>query len=354
MPSFDGGFYQFTALIPLRQDGDDPEIWRWHAMQRSASHSLRELLDSLRTVDVPRTAQEQESDDVPSRSIPFSSNARTHFARLVVVDDLAYNGRQQPDTAIGVLRDLLAGLGWTGLAIPERDQIDHLPQPYLLVFLDFDAPDGQRASVERYLHELWLTTEQEWTLILQHCRGFTQDPEQREQSFVALLVAHEIEATFSFSTYGWAAARAGRQGPTPPEPQAEPGRIPWLLLALVAASLLLIGLGIQLVTHTLITLGWTVLLLGLAVPLLWQMLLRWGNRPWPAVPGTDLRSVLKALYLQNAFLEMAETWQNRSGGGPHSLRQHFRAFLHEVQPGDLECPSLRPGRIHSIRRRPQS
>jgi hypothetical protein len=355
MPSFERGYYQFTALIPLRQDGDDPEIWRWHPMPRSASHSLRELLDSLRTVDVPLTAREAQSDGAPARSVPFSRNARTHFARLVVVDDLAYNGRQQPDTAIGMLRDVLAGLGWTALQFAERDQVDHLPQPYLLVLLDFDAADGQRDSVERYLHELWSTTEQEWTLILRHCRGFTRDPLQREASFVALLVEHELESTFSFSTYGWAAAKVSRQSMKPAPPPERQGRRPAGLPGLLwIAIVVVIALGVLVVHHPMAALAWMALGLGLATPLLWQVLLRLGNRPGPAEPGTDLRSVLKALYLQGAFLEMAETWQNRDASGPASLRHHFRDFLQVVQPGDLEAPSLRPGQIHSIRGRTPS
>lgn len=353
MPSFDSGYYQLTSLIPILQDGEDHRLWRWQPQLRSASHSLRELLDSFRSVDLCDAIPAQEAPRGEARPVLFSTNDRTHFARLLVVDDLAYNGRRQGDTLIGVMRDLLASNGWTKVAIADRENVDHLPHPYLLVVLDFDAPNGHADSVETYLRELWATMEQEWTLILRHCRGFELEPRWRERSFVSLILDHEIESTFTFTAYPWAAAKAERWQPSGHAREPSKGRAPLRRLRQILSLLLLIGGLVALLMSDIPIwrIGLIALLIGLTVlPLVWQQLLRRANRPWPSQPGTDLRSVLKALYLQGAFLEMAEAWQNRDPARQHSLRRHFRDFLHDVKPRDLDDPSLRPGRIHAIRR----
>ena len=348
MPSFDSGYYQLTSLIPIRKEDEDPLLWRWNPQRRSASHSLRDLLDSFRSVDLGDDRSAAERCIAEARPVPFSTSDRTHFARLLVVDDLAYNGRSQGDTLVDMARLALAAAGWTWMAIPERDAVDHLPQPYLLVVLDFDAPNGRPDSVERYLHALWATMEQEWTLILRHCCGFELEPRRRESSFVSLILTHEIESTFTFCAYPWAAARAERWQPS--GRFREPGTGQPALRRLRQALGLLLPIGVLVAVGILQTPIWLLLLVAIAIlPLLWQWLLRRANRPWPSQPGTDLRSVLKALYLQGAFLEMAEAWQNRNPAGHPSLRRHFREFLHAVEPHDLDEPSLRPGRIHTIR-----
>jgi len=143
MPSFDSGYYGFTALIPLVAEDADPTTWRWQPGRCSAVQSLRLLLGSLRTVEVPDAGP--DGDGQPggpagaARPVPFSGSDRSHFARLVVVEELAWNGRERGDTLLELLR---GALGW-----PDRQRIDRLPCPYLLVLLDFDTPDGTRASV---------------------------------------------------------------------------------------------------------------------------------------------------------------------------------------------------------------
>lgn len=348
MPSFDSGYYQLTSLIPIRQDGEDPLLWRWQAQPRSAIHSLRQLLDSLPGVDLCRRNSDGAEGDEPLRAVPFSRSDRTHFARLVVIEDLAYNGRKQGDTLIAMARKGLANAGWRWAAIPEREAPDHLPHPYLLVALDFDATNGRADSVEQYLHELWETMEQEWTLILRHCRGFELEPRRRRASFVSVILAHEIETTFGYCAYGWSAARAERWQPGAPLREAHGSqRAPGLLKPALGVGLLLAGVAAAAIHQ--IPLWWILLVVIASLPLLWQSLMTRANRPWPAQPGTDLRSVLKALYLQAAFLEMAEGWQNRDPVSNTSLRRHFRDFLHAAQPDDPDAPSLAPGRIHAIR-----
>lgn len=356
MPSFDAGYYQLTALIPVVRGADAAAQWRWHPLSATAVDSLRELLASFRSVDVP----------VPSdpalrhcRAIPFSCSNRTHFARLVVLEDLAYNGLQQGDTLFDTVRQLLPGM-----KKQQRESPDYLPSPYLLVLLDFDALDGSTAMVEKYLLELWRSMEQEWTLILRHCCGFDSTPERRKQSFVRLILNHEIETTFGYATYAWLVRkRNATNWPFPAGARQVQDRLAplislllWVLvvglcgLALLAALFALISHpNPASVRHLLVLLGCAGGLVLLA-PLLWQSLMRRANQPWSAEPFTDLRSILKALYLQNSFLEMAERWQNCCGEDDASLRSNFRSFLETAQPQNLNSPSLLPGHVCRIRR----
>lgn len=355
MPSFDSGYYAFTALIPLLPDDTDWRLWRWSRQSSSVPHSLRELLSSLPTVDVPAGGGDKGGGAAVTRAIPFSGCDRTHFARLVVVEELAWNGREGSDT---LLELLWGALGWF-----DHRPADRLPCPYLLVLLDFDAPDGSSASVEDYLLELWPSMEQEWTLILSHCLGFDPAPGRRSQSYVELMLRHEIDSTFPYTGYAWAAQQARLWDPATGRfrsaranalPRALQLLIVWLvLLLLVLLVPALVGLGIRLTASE----GRLLLLLlaGLALllPLLWSRLYAEAFAPWPAQPGTDLRSVLKALFLQSRFLELVEQSQRGGTAGNPSLRRRFRQFLEETQPHDVDVPSLRPGSIPTIRRSPQ-
>lgn len=418
MPSFDAGYYAFTALIPLLSaDAEvDPAPWRWQSRRCSVVHSLRDLLASLRTVEVPEAEGEPPEAGAAARPIPFSASDRTHFARLVVVDELAWNGHEGRDTLLELLK---GALGWT-----ERQTADRLPCPYLLVLLDFDAPAGGSAAVEDYLLELWSSMEQEWTLILRHCRGFDASPECRRRSYVELMQRHEVDSTFTYTGYGWAARQARLWDPTTGRfrsagPDATPLALQLLILWLTLVLMVLLGPALlALVNRTAAGLGWflhqlrpphgwplppplarllatllhpqlppallrwleplhlhsptgarpwlplpqadrlswLLLLAGLVLllPLLWSRLYSEAFAPWPAEPGTDLRSVLKALYLQGRFLDLVERRQrDRAAAGSVSLRRQFREFLEDSQPRDRDAPSLRPGFIQAIRRSPQ-
>lgn len=383
MPSFDSGFYQLTALIPLLSEDADPRLWSWQRRSSTPVHSLRELLDSFRSVDVATLEGENCGGMEVLRAIPFSASDRTHFARLVVVEDLAYNGRKRNDTLIDLLRGGLLPERLQrlipALRLKDREVPDQLPCSYLLVLLDFDSPDGSQGSVESYLRHLWQSMEQEWTLILRHCQGFDLEPPgRRVQSFLELILHYEIETTFGFAAYRWGAQQARRWQPRAgrflaPQPATGSrvgliGLLPVLLVALGAVILPVLLLLIQVVQALLgiiglhwqvphpLWLGWvplgSVLLGVLLLPVCWQLFLSRANRPWSAEPGTDLRSVLKALYLQERFQRMAEAWQNRPAAGL-SLRDHYHRFLQEERPHDLGAPTLMPGEIHTIRRRSQ-
>lgn len=349
MPSFDAGYYQFTSLIPLCSGREERALWNWNGRPGSPADSLRELLSHFPSVDGPEGNPPEGLDGWEARAIPFSGSDRTHFARLVVVEDVAYNGRLKGDTLIELLRGFLQR--WIPqLTLPVFDPVDHLPRACLLVLLDFDCPDGSRTSVKLYLRHLWDSMQQEWTLILRHCSGFGSASQDPLSAYLDLMLRYEIESTFNYAIYPWGSQRARRWQPGPSD--IRPGRprnrlgllvrvigIPVLELFIAGALVLWKGPGLMLN-------GWFLALFVLALlvkPLVWQFFLKAANAPWPAEAGSDLRSVLKALYLQERFLHLAESWQYRPPGDSSSVRQHFRRFLRDTQPQDLHAPSLKPG-----------
>ena len=158
MPNFDGGHYFFTALIPVRTDPcQDP---RSTESITSHTHALREVLASL-----PTALQTPVTEKIGVNS-PFARCGRTHFARLAVLDDVAFNGRAQQDPILARLRALVRR------PYPAKDAVDSMPCPYLIVVADFDARDGEPETLEAWARDLFGVMEPEWRAILQHCHGY--------------------------------------------------------------------------------------------------------------------------------------------------------------------------------------
>ena len=85
MPTFDGGHYFLTAVVPIStapvKDG---------LAATSPVHALRKRLSLLPTaVETPARGDGQS---------PFARNTRNHFARFVIIDDVAYPGRMGRNT----------------------------------------------------------------------------------------------------------------------------------------------------------------------------------------------------------------------------------------------------------------
>jgi hypothetical protein len=163
MPTFDGGHYFLTALIPICKetikDGDSGT---------SPVHALRKVLDML------PTAAETPADG--GGQSPFARNKRNHFARLVIIDDLAYNGRDPRNT-------LVTAIIKENLMVAQSQ--DHLSCPFLLFSADFDAKTGADSARDSYLAELWTTMSEELKEIFQFCQGFSD--EVTDQSSFAVL-----------------------------------------------------------------------------------------------------------------------------------------------------------------------
>src|SRR5262249_837626 len=242
-------------------------------------HALRKRLDLL-----PTAAETPERGGGQS---PFARNTRNHFARLVVIDDVAYNGRTGRNT-------LVDAVAQTALTVAQPQ--DHLRCPFLLFSADFDAKNGSDAERDAYLTELWNTMGDELRGILIFCEGFKERVKDAA-SFVAYMAECQLETTMSFNDYYI----------DPPNLPAWPFE-PFTWAVKLSCGALLLGVAATLI----------LLLIGLFTPALQQALpiafgvaiaalvvllvilvggyvsvMAAGKKPFPAAPYADLPTVLK-------------------------------------------------------------
>jgi hypothetical protein len=329
MPNFDGGHYFLTALIPVRTDPvADP---RGAGNFTSHVHALRETLARM------PTALQSWATEKTGVNSPFARDARTHFARFVVLDDVAFNGRIRRDAIGTALRAAIGGA--LGRRVPgadptQPDRVDHLPYPYLILVCDFDAKSGDAAELEGYLRGLWSVMEPEWRAILAHCHGYGRV--DGADGFARLIQACQVETTMPFNDY---------YEPFPALPSLS--LAPIAAPALVALLALLLGLIVRL-------LGggpfwfWLCVAGLIGTPLgIWfayRRIVSVAQAPLPTGARTDLASVTKALYLQQRFTEFAIDNQGRDAA---SLHASFGAFLATHKPDDLSAPSQARGTVRS-------
>jgi hypothetical protein len=328
MPTFDGGHYFLTVLVPIRTTpvkDDDAAT--------SPVHALRKRLSVL-----PSAAGTPGVGGGPS---PFARSARTHFARLVIVDDVAYNGRDGRNVALVTL----AGQDLTA-AQPQ----DHLTCPFLLFCAEFDAHIGSDKERDSYLVELWNIMERDLRQIFRFCVGFDSRVKDAA-SFAAYIAACQIETTMSFNDYYT----------VPPALPSWPTTA-FRVGAFASAGALAVGVAITLVLllAQLFAPSWqsglsfaVELTLGgmaaLAVILAgaYLSLSIWGARPFPAADDSDLPTVLKALHLQRVFTRFAIDNQMQAAGNDEAsaraLYDNFAAFIAANKPGDLGGPTQPPG-----------
>jgi hypothetical protein len=338
MPNFDGGHYFLTTLIPVRRGLMRDPI---NGGVISHLHALREVLASLpsqneslarhyKTGLEDSLPQEQLSRELTTVTAPFSRDLRTHFARMVVIDDMAYNGRQHKDA-------LLTSIFGPNPVLVEP--VDHLPQSYMAMVIDFDANDGSAATLRGYLHGLWDVMDDELNAIFQHCDHF--DSSNPEQSFVSLIENCQIETTMSYNDYYWTGQGQGSDllwaGAGGPTSQLGPALLP-PGLAFLALGLLGLWCGLR---------GWLLLLVAIAALVaclywLYRRILTLGFAPFPTAPRSDLPSVLKALYLQRRFIRFMVEQQGQS---PEALKAGFSDFLAEHQPSNVTAPTQLPAHL---------
>ena len=87
-----------------------------------------------------------------------------------------------------------------------------------------------------------------------------------------------------------------------------------------------------------------VVLLALIVAGAYAYVMMKGGKPFPTAPDSDLRSVLKALYLQQKFVQFVS--QNQ-GVSDADLYANFATFIGQHKPRDLDDPTQEPGVIRS-------
>ena len=321
MPNFDGGHYFLTALLPVKLG----LVQQSETMFTSHTHSLRDVLAYL------PPALQSPANERRGVNSPFSRARRTHFARLVVITDVTFNGRTGRDTIVDAIQK-------TDLLVPQKN--DQLPSPYLLFVADFDAKSGDDAELLSYLHELWTTMEPEWRKILQHCHGFQDvDPEK----FVRGIRRCQVETTMPFNDY-WQSA---------PDLKTLSLGLP-ALLAPVIPGIAALVIGIVGVIAAAVMdshkSGWAWLaLVGVIATLIglyvtYTRVVSNGAKPLPSAPDNDLPSVLKSLYLQQKFVRFAIDAQGATHADLHAA---FGRFIDDHQPDNPDAPTQPPGIVRS-------
>jgi hypothetical protein len=326
MPTFDGGHYFLTAVVPIRtapvEDG---------RVVTSPVHALRKRLSLIPTgAETPARGGGQS---------PFARNKRNHFARLVIIDDVAYTGRTGCNTLWGRVR---------GVDLAVAQPQDHLKCPFLIFVVDFDAKSGADAERDSYLVELWNTMGQELREIFIFCEGFKSKVTDAA-SFAAYIASCQLETTMSFNDY---------YADTPTLP-AWPDKI---FLWAGVASLLVLGLGLlgwlipslrlwlsQWLPHPLVLVIVGAVALVAVILAAYASIMAAGGKPFPSAPDSDLPSVLKGLHLRRTFTRFAIDSQMHAAGtdaaSAKKLYDDFAAFVAANKPNDIGAPIQAPGVI---------
>jgi hypothetical protein len=337
MPNFDSGAYFLTALIPVSactvNDGSAPT---------SAVHALRKEIAKIPTTQLTLA-------EAPSQS-PFAGNTRNHLARLSVIEDVAYVGRDQPNALLVKAGQLLPGALAKKFNPVIAQPQDHLANPFMLFAVDFDAADGSDATRDSYLVELWDTGHERLSKIFKYCQDFEARVVDGP-TFVKYIADCQIETTMPFHDY-W--------------PNIAPvAALPELSLPKTIGIALAVAIPVFLLLHAIgpafLGLLWTLIALiaalaaGVAASV--QYIIRFGQTPFPAAtyagetePCATLPQVLKSLHLRRVFTRFAIDAQGfaaepNDAEGAKKLYDAFGAFLQSEKPDDLSGPTQPPGVI---------
>ena len=336
MPNLDGGHYFLTVLAPILVDPiDGPVVGRTYAHRQQLAQKLALMAIGRQTSAAPLDA----------RPSPLAKNTLNHLARFVIIDGPAFNGRVSGDSLVGAIRGV-------NPLVPQT--VDRLDIPYLLFAADIDAPGDGEAALRAYTDQLWATMKDDLAIIFGHCAGFAGV--KTADAFHNYIRRCQVETTMPFNDY-WADGLDVGDGKLP---------IGWLKPALIVAggaillwlaALFLNGVfTVSGATHgfaerVATAVGWGALLVPLAIAvavlvayLAYRQILGRGMTPFPTAPGSDLPSVLKALFVQQHFTRFAIEAQ---GLDDDALHTRFGAFLDAVKPGALAEPTHAPGEIRA-------
>ena len=335
MPNHDGGHYFLTMLAPIRID---PMVDPIPGRSRSHLHRLAQKLALL------PTGRQTAASPPDARASKFSRNTLNHLARFVIIGGPPYNGRLSGDSLLGLLRDI-------NPLTPQP--VDRLGAPYLLFSADIDAQGDPDAALRAYTDALWATMEEDLTVIFGHCAGF--DGVDTAEKFHGYIRKCQVETTMPFNDY-WPDGFPVGDGRLPVTPFKWTAILAAGALVLWLAALVLNGIfavfgadgGFARSAARAVTWGTVIvpLLIGaalLAAYGLYRWVLRRGQAPLPAAPGSDLPTVLKSLYLQQHFTRFAIEAQGLSDTQLHA---RFGAFLAAVSPGEAS-PTQPPGEVRA-------
>ena len=315
MPNLDGGHYFLTILVPVKVGQIDPN----RVDPISHLHALRSALSRLAPA-----RQSAATEEARSGNSPFARSLRTHFARFFIIEDVAYNGRDERDALINVISPKV---------LTDPQPVDRLTSPFLGFIVDFDPDTTGTPEPDSYLDHLWTEMQTELREVFQHCVGF--EAVHDGPGFAAYLKRGQLETTMPFNDY-WI---------QPPPLPSLLGPKTKLLLAGVAVGI--VGVAALAGHYAQSWLLGGAVGLGLIVAAIfcaYLIVMRTGARPFPAAPGSDLKSVLKSLYLQQKFTNFVIANQTSD---PAQLLANFRSFAAAHAPGDLDRATQSPGVIRS-------
>ena len=310
MPNLDGGHYFYTGLFPVQLDS----VQRPDHSYTTHSHLLREALASL-----PNFSEASGA----IRTSPFARCRSTHFVRLAVIDEPEYNGRDPVDALKQAAK---------GIDLLAHQPVDHFSRAWLMFAADFDAVDA--GARDRWAAGLWDLMEPELRAIFGHCETFVDVKDGA--TFAAYIARGQVETVMTFNDY-W----------------IDPLPFPSLSLGAILgtmAGVLAVFLALGWLVHRQYGGGWWVwaaaALLGIAAGVwaAYRLVVARGRRPFPTAPDSDLKSVLKGLYLQQNLVRFAIDHQ---GDSPEDLHVAFGQFLGQTQPANVDQPTQKPGVLHA-------
>ena len=318
MPNFDGGHYFLTAILPI----DNRGVFQHAGVVSSPVNLVRDALEAL-----PTALQSPASEEIGVQS-PFARSSHTHFARLFVLDQPHFNGRDPSDSIVATIESVVATIERTDLL--KAEPVDRLACPYLVFAAEFDPIGAGSQEPRAWLEELWSVASEELSSVFRYCYGFNSQGDAA--AFADFVMRGQVETTLPFNDY-WTTQ--------PPIPSLSL----WLLLGppLLAGVVgwLAVGLG-----HW-PWWGGALLALALLIPAIWTdyaWVMAAGARPFPTAPNSTLKDVLKALYLQQAFARFAAQHQTDS---PAALHSAFADFVARERPADSIGPIQPPGVVRA-------
>ncbi|HEV2532963.1 hypothetical protein [Phenylobacterium sp.] len=340
MPNLDGGHYFLTVLAPVRVDT---------MVDRIVGHSLSHaqlLVQKLALLPTGRQTAVSPPGAPPS---PFAANTLNHFARFAFISGPHFNGRVSGDAIVAAA---------TSLDPLKAQPVDQFPTPYLLFAAEFDGQGKDAPTALRdYAEALWATMRQDLQDVFGHCVGF--EGIETAERFHHYLRRCQVETTVPFNDY-WAHGLSAAAAKPPIWPAALAGGafllgfVVWLLAAIVH------GFELRAAAHRPVA-GWLArwvaravadgvvilpilaVLTGLALWYAVAWVYRRARPPFPTAPGSDLRTILKALFLQQRFTELAIETQGLDDAALHA---RFGDFLAAVRP-DQAAPAQVAGECHA-------
>ncbi|MDJ0630664.1 MAG: hypothetical protein QNJ44_20580 [Rhodobacter sp.] len=332
MADLDTGHIFLTTLAPIKS-----------SLEGGREHTSFEQNVRVALAELPTAIQSPATRKTGINS-PFARNKRNHLARMLVLNDVVYNGRVGKNALVATVE---------GVDPIQPQPVDRLNCAYLVFCADIDAvtedgaplptnlsPSKQKAVRAAYARELWATMGPELNDIYKNCVGF--DGVKTADDFAAYLDKCHVETTMPFHDYYLKLPKFH----TLPATQ--------LILAVAAPAIVaLIALLLRILGYlTVPLLGWNSLwtfviaLILTAIVALVSIRYAIRNGEKPLAPGEydDLPSVLKALYIQQSFAPFVVENQGLSA---EELHANFGAFLERHKPSDTSGPTQEPGVISS-------